>query len=92
MAAARLEIVVIGRVQGVWFRASTREEARRLGLGGWVRNLPNGSVEAVFEGEEEALQRMLAWCRVGPPGAQVARTEESWGAATGGVEGFSIRP
>jgi acylphosphatase len=92
MAPARLEIVVVGMVQGVWFRASTREEARRLGIRGWVRNLPDGRVQAVFEGEEEVLRRMLAWCRVGPPGARVAQVEERWSAATDGFEDFSISP
>lgn len=90
MAPARLEIVVRGRVQGVWFRASTRDQARHLGLRGWVRNLPDGSVEAVFEGEENALRKMLAWCRVGPTGAQVVRVEERWGATTNGFEDFSV--
>ena len=90
--AARLEIVVSGRVQGVWFRAATREEARRLGLSGWVRNLADGRVEATFEGEEDRLRLMLEWCRTGPPGARVDRVESRWGAATGGFDGFSVRP
>ena len=89
MARQRLEVRVGGRVQGVWFRASTRDEARRRGVDGWVRNLPDGRVEAVFEGEETALERMLAWCRVGPPGALVETVEESRGPATG-LAGFII--
>lgn len=88
----RMEVVVHGRVQGVWYRASTREEARRLGLDGWVRNLPDGSVEAVFEGEAAALEAMLAWCRVGPPGARVSRVEVQRGAPVGAPAGFSVRP
>lgn len=91
MASGRLEVLVSGRVQGVWFRASTREEALRLGLRGWVRNLPDESVEAVFEGEEEQLRRMLAWCRGGPPGARVDRVEARWGPASGEFAGFSVR-
>ena len=92
MALKRLEIVVSGRVQGVWFRATTREEATRLGLRGWVRNLPDGRVEALFEGEENPLLRMLAWCRSGPPGARVDQAIPHWGTATNEYEGFSIRP
>jgi acylphosphatase len=88
----RLEIEVSGRVQGVWFRASTRDAARRLGLTGWVRNLPDGRVDAVFEGAEEALRRMLEWCRIGPPGARIDHVEVRWGAATGSFDEFSIRP
>ena len=89
MARRRLEVLVSGRVQGVWFRAATREEARRLGLQGWVRNLPDGRVEALFEGEESALEGILAWCRVGPPGARVESVETSHGPAAG-LEGFTI--
>lgn len=90
MARQRLEACISGRVQGVWFRASTREEALRLGLDGWVRNLPDGRVEAVFEGEAAALETMLAWCRVGPPGARVDVVETSRGPAGGASGGFSI--
>jgi len=89
MARQRLEVRIAGRVQGVWFRAATREDAARRGLDGWVRNLPDGRVEAVFEGEESALEGMLAWCRVGPPGARVDAVETTRGPATG-LEGFTI--
>lgn len=92
MSAKRLEIVIGGKVQGVWFRASTREQARRFGLSGWVRNLPDGRVEAVFEGAEARLHQMLAWCHDGPPGARVVRVEARWGAATNEFEGFSVSP
>jgi acylphosphatase len=92
MTLKRLVIVVSGRVQGVWFRASTREEATRLGLQGWVRNLPDGRVEALFEGEEHPLRQMLEWCRSGPPGARVDEANPRWGTATNEYEGFSIRP
>ena len=71
-------MVVSGFVQGVNFRWYTTEQARRHELGGWVRNLPDGSVEAVFEGAEEAVQRLIDWCHVGPRSAQVTHVEVTW--------------
>ena len=68
----RVRAVVTGDVQGVGFRYSTRERARQLGIAGWVRNLPDGSVEAEVEGEAGAVGRMLAWLERGPSGARVA--------------------
>ena len=62
-----------GRVQGVWFRESMRREAERLGVTGWVRNLPDGSVEAVVQGSVEAVDALLDWSRTGPPMARVER-------------------
>ena len=67
----RLHVHVRGRVQGVFFRAVTQETARGLNLTGWVRNRPDGSVEAVFEGEDDHVDKMLAWCYQGPPTARV---------------------
>jgi acylphosphatase len=72
-------VVVHGRVQGVFFRDSCRREAQSAGVGGWVRNLPDGSVEALFEGSEDAVRRMLDWAQHGPRYARVERvnvTEE----------------
>lgn len=60
-----------GRVQGVWFRESCRREAESVGVAGWVRNRAGGAVEAVFEGESAAVLAMVAWCRTGPPLAEV---------------------
>lgn len=71
----RARVVVSGRVQGVFFRVTCAERARELGLGGSVRNLPDGSVEAVFEGQEDAVDAMVGWCRTGPPLARVDRVE-----------------
>ena len=88
----RLTIVVSGRVQGVWFRASTGEEAILLGLRGWVRNLPDGRVEMALEGEEHPLRQMLAWCKTGPAGARVDRADARWEMTTNEFECFSIRP
>ncbi|HEX2040365.1 MAG TPA: acylphosphatase [Acidimicrobiales bacterium] len=72
---ARRRVLVDGRVQGVFFRDTCRREAVAAQLDGWVRNLPDGRVEAVFEGEAEAVQRLVDWCAVGPPRATVARVE-----------------
>ena len=68
---SNVHVIVSGQVQGVWFRASTKQKAEELGLNGWVRNTPNGCVEAVFEGEEEIVKKMVNWCRHGPPMAKV---------------------
>jgi acylphosphatase len=67
----RVVVRVAGRVQGVFFRATCARRARQLGVAGWVRNAPDGSVEAAFEGPAEAVETMLAWCRQGPRGARV---------------------
>jgi acylphosphatase len=64
-------VIVSGRVQGVFFRASCRRPAERAGVSGWARNRADGAVEAVFEGDEEAVGRLVAWCRSGPPSARV---------------------
>lgn len=67
----RRRVVVDGRVQGVWFRDSCRREAEAVGVTGWVRNRDDGRVEAAFEGDELAVERLVAWCRHGPPRAVV---------------------
>jgi acylphosphatase len=67
----RVRVVVRGRVQGVFFRALCADEARGLGLAGFVRNRPDGALEAEFEGPSEAVEAIVAWCRVGPPHARV---------------------
>jgi acylphosphatase len=74
----RAHVVVHGLVQGVWFRASTKDEANRLGVTGWVSNLPNGSVEAVFEGEKKKVEEIVGWCHHGPSGAKVNNVEIVW--------------
>lgn len=79
-----------GRVQGVGFRYSLRREAQRLGLSGWVRNRVDGSVEAVIQGPDEAVEKLVAWARHGPPNARV--TDLRAGAAEGSYEGFELRP
>ncbi len=87
---ARLHVIIEGRVQGVFFRASTRDEARALGLPGWVRNLPDGRVEAVFEGDKRVVENMLAWCHKGPTYSYVSRVEVEWQAYVGDLTEFRI--
>jgi acylphosphatase len=70
-----VQVTVSGRVQGVFYRATCAREAEARGLGGWVRNVPDGRVEAVFEGPEPQVEAMLAWCRVGPSAAYVEHVE-----------------
>lgn len=79
-----------GRVQGVFFRASTKDTAERLGLKGWVKNLPDGTVEAVAEGNEDVIQEFINWCRRGPEHANVTDIDLDWQAATGKFENFTI--
>jgi acylphosphatase len=85
----RRRVKVYGRVQGVGFRETCRREAIRLGVGGFVRNVGDGSVEAVFEGPAVEVEQMLAWCQRGPRLAHVRRVEVSDEAPTG-ASGFSI--
>jgi acylphosphatase len=90
MGMTRAHVIVRGRVQGVFFRAEASARARSLGLAGWVRNLPDGSVEAVFEGPQEPVESMLRWCQYGPAGARVDAVDVAWGQATGDTA-FEVR-
>jgi len=87
----RAEVVVSGHVQGVWFRSSTVEEARRAGVSGYVRNREDGSVEAVFEGTRTAVMLAVAWCYHGPGAAQVTDVKVKWTEPTGEFFGFNVR-
>ena len=87
----RARILVSGRVQGVSFRQFTIDEARGLGVRGWVRNLPDGRVEAEAEGERAAVESLLGACRRGPPGAKVAEVEVSWAPHAGDLGEFTVR-
>jgi acylphosphatase len=91
MNMERVHLVVRGRVQGVYYRASTRDRARRWQLHGWVRNCTDGSVEIVAEGEKETLEQLIAWCHTGPPGAMVTAVDVEWQAATGEFSGFMVK-
>jgi len=86
----RVELVIRGRVQGVWYRASARSAALERGLVGWVRNEPDGSVRAVAEGPTSALEDFIAWCRKGPPAARVDSVDATWSDASGEFKSFEI--
>lgn len=83
-------LYIYGKVQGVGFRYYFSEQARRLGVAGWVRNRRGGNVEAMIEGTPEAVGALIAWARLGPQGSQVERVEDS--AAEGAFIGFELRP
>ncbi len=88
---ARVHLLVSGRVQGVAFRAYTVDEARMLGVQGWVRNLPDGRVEVEAEGERAALEKLVAFCRRGPPAARVDDVDVRWNAHRGDLHPFAAR-
>ena len=91
MALARAHVSIRGRVQGVCFRMYTHERARELGLAGWVRNRYDGTVEAVFEGEDADVKAMVDWCRTGPAYASVAEVSVDWQEPKGHDRGFGVR-
>ncbi len=84
-------VVVSGRVQGVFFRASTRDAAARWGVRGYVRNLPDGRVEAVLQGDRAAVERVVAFMREGPPGAYVEVADVEWRTPAEICDGFLVR-
>lgn len=88
---ARAHVYISGWVQGVFFRAYTRDKATELGLKGWVRNLGDGRVEAVFEGEKEAINEMLEWCHKGSPSARVEDVKVEWEEFKGEFGSFEVR-
>jgi acylphosphatase len=90
VATIRRRVLISGLVQGVWFRQTTAEVSRRAGLAGWVRNLPDGRVEAVFEGEQASVESVIAWCHRGPSGARVDAVEIHHEELAGGTS-FTVR-
>jgi acylphosphatase len=86
----RAHVYVSGRVQGVFYRATTRDEARERGVDGWVKNLDDGRVEGVFEGPEPAVEAMVEWCHEGSDRARVENVEVEYGDPEG-IDGFEIR-
>jgi len=87
----RAHVFINGRVQGVFFRSETRYEAKKRGIKGWVRNTPDGRVEAVFEGEEDNVKELIKFCKRGPPGARVTDMDVIWENYTGEFREFEIR-
>ena len=90
MTDTRAHVFVSGKVQGVFYRATTQERAREAGVDGWVKNLSDGRVEAVFEGPEDAVEEMVEWCHQGSDRARVEDVEVSY-EDPDGLDGFEIR-
>lgn len=88
---ASLQAIVYGYVQGVFFRAFVSTRARELGLTGYVRNMPEGTVEVNAEGERNKLEKLIAYLKVGPPGARVEKVVTNWSKHTGSYSGFNIK-
>jgi acylphosphatase len=91
MAKVRAHVFISGKVQGVFFRQTTKERAESLDVSGWVRNLPDGRVEAVFEGEEPAVKTVVEYCYHGPSRAKVTDVEVSWEEYVGEFRNFDAR-
>ncbi len=87
----RIHVIISGRVQGVWFRAGTRDKAQQLGLKGWVKNIQDGNVEAVFDGEEKLVKEMIEWCHHGPPLAEVENVEAKKEQSSDDFDDFYIK-
>jgi acylphosphatase len=85
-----IHVYISGRVQGVFFRAVTQQTAKGFNLTGWVRNMADGRVEALFEGEDESVNKMLEWCHIGPPAARVEEILTAEETCTGEFHDFSI--
>jgi len=90
MEKARAHVIIEGRVQGVFFRRHTQDAAFKLGIKGWVRNRRDGSVEAVFEGDQERVDEIVEWCHRGPSEARVTRVHSTRENYTGEFEDFSV--
>jgi len=90
MTNTRTAVHITGLVQGVWFRQSTKNMADQYGVKGWCRNNPDGSVEAVFEGEESAVKTAIEWCKSGPELARVDDLKVEWQTATGEFDRFQV--
>ena len=90
MGNIRVRLIIKGRVQGVWFRDSTRKEALRLGVTGWVKNRSDGHVEMLAEGPEERVKELVAWCHHGPSNAIVSAVDETAEAWQGVYDSFEI--
>jgi acylphosphatase len=87
----RAHVFISGRVQGVFFRSETRHKAIELGVRGWIRNLPDGKVEAIFEGEEKSVKEIIEFCKRGPVGARVTSVNVIWESYSGQFVNFDVR-
>ena len=83
--------MISGHVQGIWFRVNTEERANKLNIKGWIRNNPDGTVEAIFEGEESKLKEVLGFCKHGPEAARVDKIEEEWSNCRSKFKEFEIK-
>ena len=87
----RVHLIITGRVQGVWYRSYTKDKAQKIGLTGWIRNLENGDVEAIFEGEEKAIEEMIVWCYSGSPLAEIDDIQTMYEKFSDEFEEFTIQ-
>jgi acylphosphatase len=90
MSTKRVQVIIRGRVTGVFFRAATQREAKRLGISGWVRNRQDGTIEFVAEGEEDGIKEMISWAQHGPSAARVDDVDVRWRSYTGEFSDFRI--
>lgn len=82
--------IISGRVQGVFYRLETKRAAEKRGVSGWVKNLPDGRVEAIMTGDKAAVESLIGWCRQGPPAARVKRVDVQWKDDSGRYSGFDV--
>lgn len=90
MEKVRAHVIIEGRVQGVFFRSFTQDEAVRLVITGWVKNRRDGKVEAMFEGERDRVEEIIRWCHIGSPWAKVMKVDVTWGTYKGEFKKFSV--
>ena len=91
MEQVRAQVQIEGLVQGVFFRYSTQQKAQELGVNGWVRNLPDGNVECLLEGDRDNVEALMQWCHHGPSGAHVDKVSMTWEPFQGDCKGFFIK-
>jgi len=90
MEKVKVRVRIEGLVQGVNYRYSARQKAQELGVNGWVRNLTDGRVECLMEGNQDKVEALISWCHHGPPGARVKKVTTHWEEYRGDMQGFSI--
>ena len=85
------QLIISGKVQGVFYRTSCQEVAQGLGLAGWARNLSTGQVEVLAQGEKEKIEKLIEWCKKGPPGARVNEVRTEWQDLSGKISNFTVK-